>query len=185
MESVQLKVKALSEDWLETHQRLKAEEAKVTELEAQIDSLNLQHERAKAALQSDIARARAQVKEKEDVAEKLRAEVAMLERKVEAACQEAVRSAAELEKGAHEARLALEATLAELTGQKCMAQERAVGKHSGKVAPCSQDVVDLEESEGGGAGSEGKEGLPWLLLKDTPALGQGEALPPQEVPKSA
>ncbi|XP_020637711.3 uncharacterized protein LOC110073163 isoform X1 [Pogona vitticeps] len=178
MESVQLKVKALSEDWLETHQRLKAEEAKVTELEAQIEGLNLRHEETKAALQADILRALAQVKEKEDLAEKLRAKVAVLERKVEAACQEAAKSAARLEKGAYEARLALEATLAELTRQKHMALEATVEKHWGEVAPHSQDVVDLEENEGGGAEAPGKDDSRVLLRKDAVDAGLGDAPPP-------
>lgn len=110
-------IKALSTDWEERHQQLKVEQEKVTELEAQIKLLNTKQEEAMASLQADVLRAASQIQQKEGLAERLRREVAFLEKRVRAACQEAAESAAGLEKGAHEARLALEATLASLCPQ--------------------------------------------------------------------
>lgn len=110
-------VKALSADWEERHEQMKLEQEKVTELEAQIKLLNTKQEEAMASLHADMMRAASQIQEKEALAEQLRTEVAFLEKRVRAACQEAAESAAGLEKGAHEARLALEATLASLCPQ--------------------------------------------------------------------
>lgn len=110
-------IKALSTDWEERHQQLKVEQEKVTELEAQIKLLNTKQEEAMASLQADVLRAASQIQQKEGLAERLRREVAFLEKRVRVACQEAAESAAGLEKGAHEARLALEATLASLCPQ--------------------------------------------------------------------
>ncbi|XP_034257484.1 uncharacterized protein LOC117654732 isoform X4 [Pantherophis guttatus] len=117
VETIQTKVKALSADWEERHQQLKIEQEKVAELEAQIKQLNTKQEEVMASLQADMLRAASQIQEKEGLAERLRSEVAFLEKRVRVACQEAAGSAAELEKGAHEARLALEATLSTLCPQ--------------------------------------------------------------------
>ncbi|XP_039223294.1 uncharacterized protein LOC120319054 isoform X1 [Crotalus tigris] len=117
VESIQMKIKALSTDWEERHQQLKVEQEKVTDLEAQIKLLNTKQEEAMASLQADMLRAASQIQQKEGLAEGLRREVTFLEKRVRAACQEAAESAAGLEKGAHEARLALEATLASLSPQ--------------------------------------------------------------------
>ncbi|XP_026571537.1 uncharacterized protein LOC113446209 [Pseudonaja textilis] len=117
VETIQMKVKALSADWEERHHQLKVEQEKVAELEAQIKLLNTKQEEVMASLQADMLHAASQIQEKEELAERLRSEVAFLEKRVRVACEEAAGSAAELEKGAHEARLALEATLASLCPQ--------------------------------------------------------------------
>ncbi|XP_070615458.1 tropomyosin-like isoform X2 [Erythrolamprus reginae] len=117
VESIQTKVKALSADWEERHEQLKIEQEKVTELEAQIKLLNTKQEEVMASLQADMIRAANQIQEKEGLAERLKAEISFLEKRVRAACREAAGSAAELEKGAHDARLALEATLSSLCPQ--------------------------------------------------------------------
>ncbi|XP_063173697.1 uncharacterized protein LOC134507141 [Candoia aspera] len=160
VEGVQRKVKALSIDWEERHQRLKVEQEKVAELEAQIKLLNTKQEEALASLQADVLHAAAQIQEKEGLAEQLRAEVASLEERVRVACQEAAESAAELEKGAHEARLALEASLQQLAREDSARQTLQAGHetllpHLCERFPCGPDAEQPGMAEGAEA-SAGK-----------------------------
>lgn len=162
LESVYLaflaQVKALSVDWEERHQRLKIEQEKVVELEAQIKLLNTKQEDALASLQADVLHAAAQIQEKEGLAEQLRAEVASLEERVRVACQEAAESAAELEKGAHEARLALEATLQQL-GREDVRESSQAGHETHPPHLCEhflhgQDTEQPGQAEGAEAAAE-------------------------------
>ncbi|XP_015745638.1 nuclear mitotic apparatus protein 1-like isoform X2 [Python bivittatus] len=166
-------VNALSVDWEQRHQQLKTEQEKVVELEAQIKLLNAKQEEAMASLQADMLHAAAQIQEKEGLAEQLRAEVASLEERVRVACQEAAENAAELEKGAHEARLALEATLQQLTREEAVTQTLPAGQDTLPLPLCEQ-FLRGQDTEWPGR-SEGAEAAadapPSTEAPDTPSPG--------------
>ncbi|XP_032088096.1 uncharacterized protein LOC116518690 [Thamnophis elegans] len=161
VETIQMKVKALSTDWEERHEQLRVEQEKVAELEAQIKLLNAKQEEVMASLQADMIRAASQIQEKEGLAERLKAEIAFLEKRVKVACREAAGSAAELEKGAHEARVALEATLSSLCPQldreevvnETLEFEQEVPQHCEKFL-CGQDTEQPGKAEGAEAAAE-------------------------------
>ncbi|XP_026540229.1 uncharacterized protein LOC113423163 [Notechis scutatus] len=171
VETIQMKVKALSADWEERHHQLKVEHEKVAELEAQIKLLNTKQEEVMASLQADMLHAASQIQEKEELAEQLRSEVSFLEKRVRVACEEAAGSAAELEKGAHEARLALEATLSSLCPQldrEEVARETFPSEQETlpPLQPCvqflyGQDAKCPRKAEGAeAAAEEAPQGLP-------------------------
>ncbi|XP_058017318.1 uncharacterized protein LOC131187131 isoform X2 [Ahaetulla prasina] len=194
VETIQIKVKALSADWETRHQQLKVEQEKVAELEAQIKQLNTKQEEVMASLQADMLRAASQIQEKEGLAERLRSEIAFLEKRVRVACQEAAGSAAELEKGAHEARLALEATLSTLCPQldkeeleneilKSKQEASKPPQQHGEQFLCSQDTEGPGKAEGAeAAAGEALQGQPQEavggLLEEAEHRAHGGVGPP-------
>ncbi|XP_061485173.1 nuclear mitotic apparatus protein 1 isoform X3 [Rhineura floridana] len=154
------KVRALRMEQEQAHLRLQAEQQRVTELETQLKHLNAKHQEALVELQADASRAAAAAtwaKEKEEVEEGLRAEVASLQEKVAAARQEAAQSAAKVKKSGREAAQALEATTRELAEEKLKraeleAQVQQVGEQSQKDLHTAESILSstrsaLEEKE--------------------------------------
>ncbi|KAM6434291.1 uncharacterized protein PHA67_000236 isoform 1-T1 [Liasis olivaceus] len=126
-----------------------------------------------ASLQADMLHAATQIQEKEGLAEQLRAEVASLEERVRVACQEAAENAAELEKGAHEARLALEATLQLLAREEAVAQTLPAGQDTLPLPLCEQFLrVQDTKWTGRAEGAEATADAPLSAeVPDTPSPG--------------
>ncbi|XP_060627281.2 nuclear mitotic apparatus protein 1 isoform X2 [Anolis sagrei] len=117
------KVQALVRDREQLQQKLKAEQEKVAEAEAQMKRLRSKHQDALAELQASLSLAHSQAKVREGAEEKLRAEVASLQEEIAASRQEAAQSLAKAQKDGHEATRALEAATRDLAEAKVKGAE--------------------------------------------------------------
>ncbi|XP_066474969.1 nuclear mitotic apparatus protein 1 isoform X2 [Tiliqua scincoides] len=112
------KLRSLSADREQVRQQLQAEREKVVELEGRVRCLSTRHQEALAALEADVSHATAQLRAKENLEEKLRAEVASLQEKTAATQQDAAQAAAKAKEDGRKAAAALEEAARELTEER-------------------------------------------------------------------
>ncbi|XP_025029358.1 nuclear mitotic apparatus protein 1 isoform X1 [Python bivittatus] len=137
--------KALSMGQEQTGQKLQTDQKKLAELEAQLKSLNAQHQEALAAIQAKLSHAVSQVKEKTNSEEKLQAKVATLQEELAAARQEAAKCVAQAKKDGHKATQALEVATRSLAEEKLKRDElEARVKQLGEQS--SKDLTTAESS---------------------------------------
>ncbi|KAJ7320337.1 hypothetical protein JRQ81_019848 [Phrynocephalus forsythii] len=146
------KVRLLTADRDRAEEKLKAEQERGAQVEAQLQHLSAKHQAALAQLQADLSRAVSQAKEKEEAEEKLKAEQAALREEQVAARQEAAQSLAKAKKEAEEAAQAREAAARELAEERLRRAElEASMKQLGEQSHHAQSTAESSLSSLGAA----------------------------------